>query len=140
MPQYLLRERVALLVARLRVEKGDDEPAEFVEPLHRKTEQFHEDRDRKARGDGGDEFAFAAPRHLAEQPVGPLGDAGFEWLDRLRFEEGAQHLPIGPVLGRVEHLGDQLRLSRFGWVGRIPGQKDYRVPTDMSAPAPGVAT
>src|SRR3546814_16682541 len=85
MPQYLLRERVALLVARLRVEKGDDEPAEFVEPLHRKTEQFHEDRDRKARGDGGDEFAFAAPRHLAEQPVGPLGDAGFEWLARLRF-------------------------------------------------------
>src|SRR3546814_6470313 len=109
MPQYLLRERVALLVARLRVEKGDDEPAEFVEPLHRKTEQFHEDRDRKARGDGGDEFAFAAPRHLAAQPVGPLGDAGFEWLDRLRFEEGAQHLPIGPVLGRSEEHTSELQ-------------------------------
>src|SRR3546814_11652843 len=105
MPQYLRRERVALLVARLRVEKGDDEPAEFVEPLHRKTEQFHEDRDRKARGDGGDELAFAAPRHLAEQPVGQLGDAGFEWLARLRFAEDRKSAGEGKSGPVREELG-----------------------------------
>jgi len=86
----LLGQGAAFVWCGTDAEIAGHEIPKFVEFFHGESEQFHEYRNGKAGGNGGDEFAFTPALGFTEQLVGPFDYAGFERLDRLGFEKWAQ--------------------------------------------------